>query len=569
MQAERMTTTDHGHRARTLGEYLAIIRRRKWVVIIPLLVVPIVAVAYSSQQSPVYEGASEVLLSRQDLGSVLAGRTNADVFTDADRFAQTQAALARVPEVVQQTVQSAKVPGMTPGALLANSTVAPRGNSDLLRFSVKDRNAATAGQLATAYARAYTDYRLQLDTAAFANARKDLERSLAELRASGATGTVLYRDLAQKAQELRTMELLQARAEVVKTSNRGVQVAPTPVRNGMLGLAFGFLLGLAALFLWEALDRRVRDEEEIHRTLQVPLLARLPTPRREGLAMLADPFDTDAEAVRRLRTSVEFANLDVNAKVIMVTSCVGEEGKTTTISNLAIALARAGHRVALVDLDLRKPMIGRLFGLELRPGLADVAIERLELSQALVQTRLQTPEPIKLSRAPLKATVGEDEPGRKRGAPEGQLLVLPAGFLPASPGELVGTHAVAGIIATLREEMDFVLIDSTPMLTVSDASTLSKRVDAVFVVVRAGKVNRPMLRDLARELAVNSVPKLGFVLTGAEATEGYDSRAYGYGYLGRREAADQQEQAGRQAAPPTPIGVDDGRAYVDQPVSRP
>ena len=556
-----MTPTDHVHRPRTLPEYLAIVRRRKWVAIIPLVLVPLFAFAYSSQQSAVFEASSEVLLSRQDLGSILSGRTNADVFTDADRFAQTQAALARVPEVVVRAVRNAKVPEVTPGELLASSTVAPRGNADLLRFSVKDRDAASAGKLATAYARSYTDYRLELDTAALAKARKDLERSLAALRASGSTGTVLYRDIAQKAQELRTMELLQARAEVVKTAGLGTQVAPTPMRNAVLGVAIGLLLGLAAVFLWEAIDRRVRDEEEIHRALQIPLLARLPTPRREGLTMLDDSSDVDSEAVRRLRSSIQFANLDVNAKVIMITSCVGEEGKTTTISNLAIALARGGHRVALVDLDLRKPMIGHLFGVELRPGLADVAIERIELSQALIQTRLRSSEPIRLSRSPVNAPHGDgDEPGRQRADAEGQLFVLPAGFLPASPGELVGTQAVASILSRLRDEMDFVLVDSPPLLTVSDAATLSRRVDAVLVVVRAGLVNRPMLHDLARELDASPARKLGFVLTGSEATEGYDVRGYGYGYYrGRGEP----QQAPLPAEPPL-VEADEVRAARDR-----
>jgi len=556
-----MTPTDHVHRPRTLPEYLAIVRRRKWVAIIPLVLVPLFAFAYSSQQSAVFEASSEVLLSRQDLGSILSGRTNADVFTDADRFAQTQAALARVPEVVVRAVRNAKVPEVTPGELLASSTVAPRGNADLLRFSVKDRDAASAGKLATAYARSYTDYRLELDTAALAKARKDLERSLAALRASGSTGTVLYRDIAQKAQELRTMELLQARAEVVKTAGLGTQVAPTPMRNAVLGVAIGLLLGLAAVFLWEAIDRRVRDEEEIHRALQIPLLARLPTPRREGLTMLDDSSDVDSEAVRRLRSSIQFANLDVNAKVIMITSCVGEEGKTTTISNLAISLARGGNRVALVDLDLRKPMIGHLFGVELRPGLADVAIERIELSQALIQTRLRSSEPIRLSRSPVNAPHGDgDEPGRQRADAEGQLFVLPAGFLPASPGELVGTQAVASILSRLRDEMDFVLVDSPPLLTVSDAATLSRRVDAVLVVVRAGLVNRPMLHDLARELDASPARKLGFVLTGSEATEGYDVRGYGYGYYrGRGEP----QQAPLPAEPPL-VEADEVRAARDR-----
>ena len=523
---ETMTSVDHPSRQRTLADYLAILQRRRWVAIVPLLLVPIVAFVYSSGQDATYAASSEVLLSRQDLGSSLSGVTNADIFTDADRFATTQAALARVPEVARRAIAQAKVDGVTPGALLASSSVAPRGNADLLSFTVRSGDPEVATDLATAYAEGYTAYRLELDTAALANARKDLERSLDELRSEGSTNTPLYRSLVQKVQELRTMELLQTRAEVVKTAGEASQVAPTPRRNAILGAALGLLLGLAAVFLWEALDRRVRDEEEIHRTLGMPLLARIPAPRGDRLAMLDDPSAADAEAVRRLRTSIEFANLDVKAKVLMVTSCVGEEGKTTTISNLAIALARAGHRVSLVDLDLRKPMIGRFFGLELRPGLADAAIERIELERALVPVNLGAAEPIRLARSTRRLPTTDDESGDRKAHGEGQLYVLPAGFLPASPGELVGTEAVAGILARLREQMDFVLVDAPPMLTVSDAATLSTRVDGIAVVVRLGLVNRPMLRDLARELEASPAPKLGFILTGAGAAEQYAVGAY-------------------------------------------
>jgi Mrp family chromosome partitioning ATPase len=525
-QTEAMRQPDHPTGQRTLADYLAVVRRHLWLVLVPLLLVPIVAYLYSSQQTPTYAATSEVLLSRQDLGSTLSGVTNADIFVDADRFAATQAALARVPEVARRAIARAKVDGITPGNLLLNSSVTPKGNADLLAFTVRSPSPEAATRLASAYAGEYVNYRVELDTRALANARRDLQQNLDSLREQGATNTPLYRELTQKVQELRTMELLQTRAEVVNTADSGVQVAPTPRRNAMFGVALGLLLGLGAVFLWDALDRRVRDEEEIERTLDIPLLARIPAPRTTRLAMLDDPSEPDAEAIRRLRSSVEFANLDVHAKVIMVTSSVGVEGKTTTIANLAIALARAGNRVALVDLDLRKPSVGRFFGLELRPGLADAAIERIELERALVPITLGAAEPIRLARATRRLPTADDAAGTRKAHGEGQLYVLPAGFLPASPGELVGTQAVASILSRLREQMDFVLVDAPPLLTVSDAATLSKRVDAIVVVVRLGVVNRPMLRDLARELEASSASKLGFALTGASATELYGTATY-------------------------------------------
>src|SRR5262245_31598285 len=133
---DRMGTVDQA-RQRTLDDYLAIIHRRKWIAIVPVLLVPIAAYLYSAQQPAMFAASSEVLLSRQDLGSTLSGSTNADVYTDPDRYAQTQAALASVPEVARRAVEDTKG-SVSPGALLAASSVTPRGNADLLQFTVRD-----------------------------------------------------------------------------------------------------------------------------------------------------------------------------------------------------------------------------------------------------------------------------------------------------------------------------------------------------------------------------------------------------------------------------------------------
>jgi polysaccharide biosynthesis transport protein len=563
-----MTMTEGPNGQRTLADYIAIIRRRKWVVVVPLLLVPIVAFLYSSQQPAAYAASSEVLLSRQDLGSALSGFTNADVLTDPERFAETQAAIARVPEVARRAVEKAGVDAVTPGTLHGDSSVSVRGNADILKFTVEHADPTVAAQLATAYAQAFSEYSLELDTANLANARSDLERNMAALQRERATGTPLYRELTRKAQELRTMELLQRKPKVVATADAASQIAPTPKRNAVLGLTMGLLLGLASALLAEAIDKRVRDEDEIQRTLGIPLLARLPAlHHRPGgsdrLAMLDDPSAVDAEAFRRLRSNVEFANLDV----IMVTSAVGIEGKSLTVANLAIALARSGRRVALVDLDLRKPSIARFFGLGLRPGVTDVAIETIHLERALLPTRLWS-DPIPLSSGNGVSggrRIAGGEPTHRRSEQHGKLFVLPAGSLPASPGELVGTHAVAGILSKLREQMDFVLVDAPPLLVASDAATLSTRVDAIAVVVRLGIVNRPILRDLARELERSSVHKLGFILTGTEMPELYGAHGYGYAHTGEAQPAPPPTE---EAEPVSPSIEDAVQAVDDQRRSR-
>ena len=515
---------------RTLSEYLAILRRRKWLILLPVLAVPLVALLYSLHQAKVYSASTEVLLSRQDLGSTLAGATNANVYTDPTRFAETQAELARVPEVARRALVRAHVTSLQPRQFLADSSVTPHGNADLVTFTVHSAHSALAARLAAAYAYAFSDYRLELDTANLAGARADLERNLGNLRRQGLQSTQLYGQLTSKAQELRTIELLQTRPKVVQGATESKQIEPRPVRDALLGGVFGLLLGLIGAFVWDSLDKRVRDDEEINQELGIPLLARLPA--AGGFADRAlIPDDTlDAEAVRRLRANVDFANLDVGAKLILITSAVAEEGKSVTVAKLAVAFARSGRRVVLTDLDLRKPTLHGLFELDLRPGLTDVAIGQVDLKDALSPIPVDLPGSMA---APSRdghgvaSTAGHLRPAMNGGEGAGSLVVLPAGFLPTSPGELVGTRAVAGLLARLRDQADVVLVDAPALLEVSDAVTLSRLADAILVVARLGVINRSMLRELARELQTSPAPKLGFVLTGVEAAEFYGG-SYGY-----------------------------------------
>jgi succinoglycan biosynthesis transport protein ExoP len=504
---------------RTLGDYLAVVRRRKWIVILPLLVVPAAAFLYSAQQDARYEAKSEVWISRSQAATSLTGITNPDANDDPSRFAETQSDLARVPEVVTRAIRRSGVTGVTPQSLLFNSSVRPRTNSDLLTFAVEDTNPTRAAKLVTAYANSFSDYRLQLATASLANARADLESNLRKLQKKGMADTNLYRQLEERTHELRTLELLQTKPTVVQSADDATQIAPTPKRNAMLGLALGLLLGLAAAFVWEALDRRVRDETDVEAALGIPLLARISSVGRTAsgqaiLAMQEEPTERDAESIRRLRTSLEFANLDLKAKVVMVTSAVPEEGKSLAVANLALALAHSGRRVALVDLDLRRPSMARLFGVGSGRGITDIALREIDLDSALV-------------RIPLRPTQGASGP-RARSASHpssdgerGELLVLSAGTAPSSPAEFLGSRMVHDILDNLRGRMDYVLVDAPPMLPVSDAAIISNHVDATLVVVRLGRINRSNLRELARELDATIAPKLGFVITGSDPIEFY------------------------------------------------
>jgi Mrp family chromosome partitioning ATPase len=352
------------------------------------------------------------------------------------------------------------------------------------------------------------------------------------------THGALYTSLEDKATQLRTLAALKsANASVVQQAQTAVQTAPRTARNVLLGLMLGLFLGVGLAFLREALDTRVRSAEAIGEQLHLPLLARLPEPDKklkatDTLAMIADPSSVQSEAFRMLRTNVEFASLGKEANVIMVTSATEQEGKSTTIANLAIAMARAGQHVVLIDLDLRRPYIDRFFNLGGRPGLTQVALGMAQLGEAIVRVPIGSSDSAAAtygsrngnSNGNSNASNGQASRRLIRGA----LDVLPSGPIPPDPGEFVGTARLTEILEHIRAHADVVLVDAPPLLHVGDGLTLSAKVDAVLVVTRMEMMRRPILGELERLLETMPAHKLGFVVTGAEEEEGYGS-GYGYG----------------------------------------
>jgi succinoglycan biosynthesis transport protein ExoP len=511
----------------SLRAYLRVVQRRKWILLCALVIVPASAVFLTLRQPPRYEASAEVLLRHQTLASTLSGIEDPSIWQDPNRIALTQTKLARVPALAARVLKAAGLEDRRPGQLLAASQVTVEPNADLLEFRVEDRDPGLAARLATEYARQFTIYRGELNTASLRSAREDLTARIDELLAAGDQRSKLYaRTLIDKEEQLRTMETLESsNAVLLRSADSAKQVQPKPIRGGVLGVTLGLILGIGLALLLEALDTRVRSAEEIAARLGLPLLARIPEPprrlrRKDELVMLTRPTSVHAEIFRMLRTNLEFANLERGARTIMITSAVQEEGKSTTAANLAIALARAGKRVVLVDLDLRRPYLARFFDLEDRPGLTQVALGHADLESAIA--------PVAITQKGNESTSGQ---GNGRGALEGFLEVLPSGPIPPDAGEFVGTHALRGILDRLRERADVVLIDVPPLLHVGDAMTLAANVDALVLMTRLSVVRRPMLAELRRLLDTCPATKLGFVIAGAEAEDGY---GYGSGYYNYR-----------------------------------
>jgi tyrosine-protein kinase len=517
----------------TLRDYVAVLRRRKWIVLGAVILVPLVAMPLSALQEPRFEASSLVLLKRQSLAATVSGSQDPNLLEDPLVLGRTQAQVAQVPALAARVLRAAGISNRSASDFLASSRVTPVAQTDVvLRFTVGDRDPTVAARLATAYAQEYILYRRELDTAAYRAARRQLEVRMRKLRDSGvATDSIIYGSLLEKHQTLATLAELQlSNASVLRAAEGAVQISPRTRLAGILGLFVGIVLGLGLAFSREAFDRRVRPEDDFDSVLDLPLLGRLPAPPRgaeqDELAMISRPSTQEAESFRLLRANLELANVARQARTIMVTSASRGEGKTTTIANLAVALARAGRSVVLIDLDTRNPSLDRIFRLGKRVGLADVVLDDVPLADAL-------------TRVPLAAAGVIDASGTAPVDAQGTLDVLPVGSTPSIPAELVGSSAVAKIFDELSEAADVVLVDAPPLLAMSDAVTLGARVDAVLVAVRLNVTDREILNDLARALKACPCAKLGYVLTGAEPHKGY-----GY-YMGARTESD-----GRSERPP-------------------
>ncbi len=213
------------HEAASLSAYLRVLRRRKWIVIACAILVPAAALFFSMRQTTQYQSSAEVFVNKENIASALTGIQDTTLFVDEQRAADTQAALAVVPDVARNALAIAGEKGADPHALLAIASVAPKGDTDILEFTVTDPDPERAQRLATAYAVAFTRYRAKLDTASIVSARKEVFDSLKTLEDEGRTNERLYQILTEKQSQLQTLQTLQTkRSAVTRNADAGGHV---------------------------------------------------------------------------------------------------------------------------------------------------------------------------------------------------------------------------------------------------------------------------------------------------------------------------------------------------------
>lgn len=293
--------------------------------------------------------------------------------------------------------------------------------------------------------------------------------------------------------------------------------SPNLPLNVGLAIVIGVILATAVAFLIEYLDDTLKHKEDITRILDTSTLGEIGVvrARNDKLVTAAEPRSANAEAYRMLRSNISFSSVDKPIKTILITSASPSEGKSITAANLAVTMAQAGYRTILLDCDLRKPTQHKLFGLSNDAGLTNCLLSHANLSTFIRPTRAEN------------------------------LRLLTTGPLPPNPAELLGSRSMSELLTLLQKDADIIVVDSPPVLAVTDSAILSHMSDGVLLVVDSGQTRRDSAVRAKEALEKAGARMLGVVLNRISVGGGY------YSYNNKYYSTDTKPNKGRSTAATT------------------
>lgn len=497
----------HSPAQRSLRDYGNLMRRRRWFVVVPVLVTIAGALVVTALSTPRYASHTSVVVHQPPT----AGDIESAARPMDDRSLNNELQRARTSQLLLE-VRDLVGAEPTTGVRLA---VAEDG--DVLVFSASSADPHRAAAAADAHASLFIEARRGAmtqdlrDRMMVLNERiEGIDRAVASGALDSAAEAAMFVERVQYDDELERLEVSEALIEESAASVLdAARVADAPYapdldRNVLLALVVGLAVGVAVAFVVDELDPLLRDDRALAAASRLPVLAVIPTlvdwkPGEVRLATRDDSMSTCAEAYRGLRCAVERLALEGGCRTIQVTSPNPGDGKSTTSANLAMALAAAGVDVLLVDGDLRRPRQHRFFGLPNDVGLTTAVLGD-----------------------PLNDVV-------HRIGGTGRLRVLCAGPMPPDPSELLAARATATFLSGLRAQADVIIVDSPPVMSVADPLILTSSVDAVLLVASAATTDTANVRRAMEQLRLINAPMLGAVLNSFDTTKDA-SYAYGYAY---------------------------------------
>jgi Mrp family chromosome partitioning ATPase len=504
--------------------------------------------AYYARKPNVYEASTLVYVTQPGnpvTGIQAAPPTDRDV-ADAAALLDSRANAAAVAHKIGYSG--------TPDDLLGQVSITSKQNEDFVEITSQSGSAQKAAAIANGFAAQFVK---ELTSSYVTQLRDAIRLAQTQLAQTppGSAGELSRADLLNQINTLK-VELgvptnIAQQAATAQTPSS--PTSPKPVRNALFALLLSLLGAVALAYGLERFNRRLTNPEELEDVYEAPLLAVLPHVDKpaetlDGSSALSPDF---REPFRVLRTNIELASVDAPPRTIVVSSAVPGEGKSTVVRNLALAFHESGKRVAVVDLDLRHPALAGLFGVPPARGVTDVLRRDARIEDVMVE--IDTGLPAFDEFIETNGVTHNGINGHNGSSPNTGITLLLGGATPANPPALLASQRLAEILDDLRSRYDIVLIDSAPLLAVSDTVPLLRYADAALFVGRLGVTTRDRAKRLTEFLArVPDVTVLGVIandLSRFEAgTYGY---AYGYGY-GYRSADTKQDRRRRKATAEPP-----------------
>lgn len=442
-------------------DYVRIVRRR-WALIAGFVAVAIgLSTAYTVAATPQYESVARLFVSTSQANTSEAYQGS----LLSDQRAASYAVLTTSRDLAQKVIDDVGL-DISPGELLARVSCEVIPETVNLVLSVTDPDADRARALAQAYADGLTDMVADLET--------------------------------PPGEPVPPIKL----TVIDNASQPQGPVSPDPIRNALLAVFLGLILGIAAAIVRELSDTSVKSVDDLA-AIKAPLLATIAFDSSTKNIPLITSLGSHAprvEAFRVLRTNLQFVDVDREDKVFVVSSAVPSEGKTSTSTNLAIALSQAGQRTLLVEGDLRRPRASQQLGLDNAVGVTTVLLGQVTLDDAI----------------------------QKHSASD--LHVLASGPIPPNPAELIQSRAMTELLNEARSIYDIVIIDAPPLLPVTDAALFAAQSDGALVVVRYGKTTKEQLSQVVDRLQQVDAAPVGVVMNMVPPRNSRTGYGYGYGY---------------------------------------
>jgi succinoglycan biosynthesis transport protein ExoP len=528
-----------------LRQYAGVVWKWMWLIVLSTAVAGVSSWLTVKDQAPTYQTSTTLMIGT----AIQKQDPNYQDFYTSEQLAQTYSELIKREPILRATARALGFEEQWP-ALRGQVAVSLVPGTQLMEIRVVDTNAERAAAVANEVAqqlilqspsaprpeeaqrRAFVQQQLD-DLETDIDATKDeitrLQGSLGEMFSAREIADT-QNQIAALQQKLRELQANYGQLMAVQgegSTNTLTVVEPAAVPRAPIGsnqmmtvataAAIGLALALGAAFLIEYLDDTVKTPEDVSKAMDLTMLAgisRIPgEAAQEKLITIKHPKAPISEAYRVLRTNLQFSSLDQPLRTLVVTSPNPVEGKSTTVANLGVVMAQAGKRVVLVDADLRRPVLHRIFGVENKEGLTDVLLNE----EPVLDGHLQA--------------TGVDN-----------LRLLNTGPLPPNPSELLGSQRMAALIEQLKGEADVILFDSPPSLAVTDASVLATQADGVLMVADAGRTRRKFAAEAVERFQQVGANLLGVVLNRLKPGRGgyyyyYYHYYYGNGRKPRRGLA--------------------------------